>query len=272
MNYVSSAGATTLGQLNAALDPVFTFTQNNAYAFLDALQLDAVGVLATGATAGQIYSPSLTPYDNINIAELGSALTPQSYPRMDVYLDMPVALPLGEEIVAYLSDTATEKQTMAWWVSPQGDPRQRITGQKRYRIQATATYTGTAGKWSGAQNVTMQQALRAGWYAVHHAWCLETTSRAFRLWFPRNVAMNGRILKPGDYVQHAVGDMFRPNWAGRFGDWGYFSNVDTLQVETFADTANSATPTIYMDVDYLGTTPPAVLGVAGSMMPGGQTF
>jgi hypothetical protein len=274
VNYVSSSGATTLAQLNAALDPVFTYTQNNAYSFLDALQLDSVNVMAADATAGQIYSPSLTPYDNINVAELNAAATPSSYPRMDVYLDSPVPLPMGEEIVAYVTDTNSsgEKQTMGWWVSPQGDPRTRITGQKRYRIQFTASYTGVAGKWSGPQNITMQQALRAGWYAVHHAWCLETTSRYFRLWFPRNQMMNGRILKPGDTVQHAVGDMFRPNWAGRFGDWGYFSNVDLLQIETFADTANSAAPTCYLDVDYLGSNPPPALGIAGAAMPSGVTY
>jgi hypothetical protein len=274
VNYVASGGATTLAQLNAANDPVFTLTQSNAYTFLDRLQLDAVDVMALDATAGQIYSPSLTPFDNINVAEINAAQTPSSYPRADSYLDAPIMLPTGEEIVAYVSDSnaAGEKQTMGWWVSPQGDPRTRITGLHRYRILATASYTGKAGAWSGPQNITMQQALRAGWYAVHHVWCLETTSRYFRIWFPRSPMMNGRILKPGDTVQHAQGDLFRPQWAGRWGDWGYFSNIDLFQVETFADTANSAAPTIILDVDYLGNAPPASIMVAASAGGSGMAF
>jgi hypothetical protein len=257
----SGGSALTVGDMPAVVDTVFS-TQagsggNQHFIFTDNLVLLGAAVMGATITFGQIYSPTLVSYGNFCFPEINAAATPGSFPRMLDLRARPFSIPMTEQIQMEITTTSAENDSGHMWVAPMTWAPNQVQGTQRVLIQMTASYTGIAFKWSGLQTLTFTQQPKGGWYCVNGAWCVETTSRAWRMFFPRAPGIaSGRQLRPGDLVQHAVGNLWRPGWNQGLGAWGAFHTFEPPLIETIADTANSAAPTLYLDCDYLGQADP----------------
>jgi hypothetical protein len=258
VNYLASAGAaiTTNTNVPASTDTIFT-TQNSNFIFTDQLQFLAITAQALDLTIAQVYSPTLIPYGLINIWPLNNAQTPGSYPNIFDVRDMPIAIPMNEQIQTLVQDSnaAGEIITSAYWVSTPGWTRNKVQGSFRAILNTTLSFTTVAHAWSGAQVLTFTNQPIGGWYAVNGAYMLESHSRYFRLIFPRAPNVNGRQFRPGTTVTHASGNLEYPNFNNGLGCWGGFHTFEPVQCEVWCDTATAITPTLYLDVSYLGQAP-----------------
>jgi hypothetical protein len=257
--WLAAAAAATLQDIPAVPDTVFT-TQNGTgglahFIYTDQLQyLGLAGMSATG-TQMQIYSPSLIPYGLLNIWPLNASATPPSYPRLFDLRSRPIVIPTNEQIQFLETDTATPAVSGHVWIASQNWTQNTVVGQFRSVMQLTASVAIVAGKWSGLNSVTFTQQPLGGWYAVTGAWCLATTARAWRMFFPRSPNINGRQWRPGGLVSHAIGDNVTPGWDNGLGNWGAFHTFEPPLIEVLGDTTGAATQTLYLQCEFLGQGP-----------------
>lgn len=242
-----------LTDVPAVNDTVFS-QQGNHFIFTDDMVILGTAALGATLTGAQIFSPSLLPFGLFWIWPINTSLTPPSFPRLFDTRARPFVIPKNEQIQMLMTDTANEIITGHMWVAPRSWNRNLVNGQRRSILQCTATAARVAKSWGGLAPVTFTNQPQGGWYTVNAAYCLDTLSRAFRLYFPRSPGSgtSGRQLRPGDLVSHASGDMLVPNWANNLGPWGAFHSFEPLQIEVLADAAGAGVQTLFLDVDYMG--------------------
>jgi hypothetical protein len=242
----------------AVNDPIFS-QRNNHFIFSE--QYNCIGLAGMGASATsfRLSMPSVNAISLFHIYPINVAITPSSYPRMMDFRNNPWSVPVNEEMAFQETDTGAERASVLVWIAPDGQWNRNLPPSsptnRRIVLQFTATVTRVAHAWSGPYAITFEQTPRGGWYVVNAAYVTSANARAFRLYFPRAQEVNGRILRPGDFVNNAAGNLIEPYWANGLGEWGRFHTFEPPQIEEYADAAGSDSITGCLDVTYLGSTP-----------------
>jgi hypothetical protein len=252
--YNRNASADTNHDMLAVTDPVFS-QRNSHFIFSEPYQAIGLAGFGVSATEFRLNMPSVLVYGYHNIWPLNASLTPPSFPRIQDLKQIPFYLPLNEECAWQVTDPGAEYTEVFMWITPA--PFQPMLApmdmnRRRTNIKWTMTYTQVQHGWSGPAAITLEQTPRGGWYSINGAYCYSANAQAFRLFLPRAATEAGRILRPGDLVTHAIGDMIIPRWATTFGEWGRFHTFELPQAEFYSDGSGSDTVTGYLDVTFLG--------------------
>lgn len=264
---LTEAASMTASDMAAVTDPIFS-QRNSHFIFSEKYKLLAAQVASVHATGARANIPTWNAIGRHNIWPVevsANAGRQNNYPRVADYRDMPLDLPVNEEIAWELatnsSGSTASTATLAMAVAPSIMWNQSLPpGQQRLTINGSITANTLALAWSGANAITFSDNLRGGWYCVNGCWVWNNATgnpaRYFRLFFPRAQEFNGRILRPGGFVTDTVGNMEIPGFVNGFGEWGRFHTFEPPQMEVFTDAAEtSKTWNIRMDISYLGTNP-----------------
>jgi hypothetical protein len=266
----TSGAAETLADVPVVTDTVLA-TRNNHLIFTDAFNLGLAYAMSQTATVFQLNDPTLNQWGHHQIWPFDNpAATPPTVadrPALVDYLSSPLAMPMNEEIAWQWSNTATtaERADIFVWLFTPNHVLTLPSGIQRIVVPFTTTFNaGTAFVWTGPQPVTFGQNLRGGWYVVV-GFAFEAAGVPLaRLYFPRALPYNGRILRPGVLGQQAYGNRPDPRFGGRIGVYGAFHSFEPLLVEWIPNATGSLTLNCVIDVIYVGDTPPA-----GYVQPGG---
>jgi hypothetical protein len=244
----------------AVSDPIFS-QRNSHFIFSEQYQLLAATFQSVDVTSVRLNMPSINAISRHHVFPLDPSATPSSFPRIADYRSAPIQLPLNEEMAWEESNSGAGGPLLAGFlfVAPTVGWNTNLPvpspSNPRLLLKATGSYTSLAKAWSGPQTLTFEQTPRGGWYCVNAAYCQNSLARAFRLFFPRAQEFNGRILRPGMVENNANGNLIYPRWAESFGEWGRFHTFEPPQIEEYTDAAAAQSPTVFLDVTYLGSQP-----------------
>lgn len=245
--YTLATGAAVVdADMTAATDPEIS-QRNSHYILTEPYQLLAAMVLGATVTRANIQVPTFNAITRFNIHPINAALTVASPPRVDNWTAYPPDLPTNEEITVKVTDTANEQATVLLWIGtkdwnrniPRGMPPVPI-----FECRVTAAVTTIANAWSGLGQLTFEQSLRGGTYAVVGAEWILATIIAVRMVFPRTKMYMGRKLRPGVIATQAIGNI--PMLTGEYGpmfwgEHGRFSTFEPPQVEAWSTAAAAVT-------------------------------
>lgn len=258
--FVAAGVADANVDMAARPDSVFSI-RNNHFIFSEQYNLIAAAHLAASATDARLNVPSLNAISRHHIWPVNRSATPPSFPRIQDLRSNPIPIPVNEELAVEESNNlgaATEDTTAFLWLAPPSWNRNLPPSSKanpRLVLRATAAVARTADTWSGLGAITFEQTPRGGWYCVNGVYCQDVNCRAFRVFFPRNTLINGRILRPGALCSAALGDLEYPYFKDGLGEWGRFHTFEPPQIEVYGDAAGASTQILMLDVTYLGDTP-----------------
>lgn len=244
--------------MTAISDPIFS-QRNNHFIFSESYNIIGLAGFGASATDFRLNMPSVNAISRHHIFPVNPAITPSSYPRLQDFRANPIPIPQNEEMAWEETDTGAEHASVHVWIAPDGQWNQNLppgnSTNRRLVLKFTATITRSAHLWSGPTAITFEQTPRGGWYCVNACNLTSSNGRVFRLFFPRALEFAGRILRPGNFCNNAVGNLIVPGWAHGLGEWGRFHTFEPPQIEEFADASGSDSVTGFMDVTYLGTQP-----------------
>lgn len=270
-----SQGAAGTNQTNldlaAATDPDYS-QRNSHYIFSESYKL--LGSIGVGAslTRGRIQVPTLNAVGEMALWSANRAATVPSHPQWDNFYDMPIQLPLNEELQIQYSNNlaaATEQEQVLLWLATDDWNANIPRGRQMIVARATMAVTPTVNAWSASQAITLSQALRGGVYAMIGCIVQGTNAAFYRVIFPRYRLYHGRKMRPGGVIQNAIGDEpFYQYNRGQFwaGEWGRFHTFELPQFDLFGITAGAITYQIFMYLMYLGED----LSLLNSGMGGGM--
>lgn len=242
----SSAAAginAALAALAAVADPHVRVVANDIIVPGDFKFLWGATGIGPTMTRAQLASPSLRRSFLHEIAPLdvGSAL-PASPRKLYLADDNPLQLDGGEALDAFITNTASDRETVLVWLS--NGPSKPLD-KPFTTMRVTATPTAVAGAWTNGA-LTFDQTLPAGRWQVVGARFRSTNLIAFRF-----------VFIAGTYRPGALGyaattsldyDKFR---AGNLGAWGDFAHNAPPTVDFLANAAD-ASFTGELDLVYLG--------------------
>lgn len=245
--------------LTAVTDPDFS-TRNGHFLFTEQYRLLAAAHLEANALRANFSCPTWNALGKPNIWPVNNSATPPSPgpPKIDSRAYAMPPVPLREEFQFQVTNnlgTGTEQAYGFVWLVTTDWNRNLPAGQMPIMVRCTAGYTPPALAWSGPQNLTFEQSLRGGVYAVVGAEVLSSGTQAFRLIFPRYRLYQGRKLRPGWLCQQAVGDELWPlSFIGPqyFGEWGRFHSEEPLMIETLQTASSAITPDIRLWLQFVG--------------------
>lgn len=221
--------------LTANVDGEFS-QRNGHYLFSEQYNLIAGGVVGQNITETNLLSPTLNAITkfNLNPANVGADTAPSPF-LLDYYTHHPIPLPQNEEIQFQVNGSGADTiggvgllviATPDWrrGVIPKG-----ISPLPCFNMKFTCTPTLAARNWSTLQNMTFEQSLRGGTYAVCGMEVWGTNLLCGRIVFPQSPMYQGRRLRPGGVASNAygaitpvVGDIGPFVW----GTWGQFTTAE----------------------------------------------
>lgn len=232
----SSTAGVTAQDLTAFTDPEFS-TRNNHYLFSEKYNILADALFGSTVSRGRILCPTFNSVTAFNVWPINESTIPASPPRLDMWFKYPVPLPMNEEVQAVVDATGVDTFTFfaqiapPEWMQPvpQGMPPVPI-----FEMRFTCTPTFTTGNWSTLVNMSFEQSLRGGTYAVCGLQLQGTRLLAGRIVFPQNKYVSGRRLRPGVIANALIGD--EPAAFGQagplvYGEFGRFSTAELPQLE-----------------------------------------
>lgn len=255
--------------MTASTDPSFS-QRNSHYIFSEDYEL--IGWYGSGAslTDMRLDVPTINA---IGIHRLWGVNRSATVPAVPVWEDLrkyPVALPFNEELAVRESNNlgvGNERENAFLFIQPRGRDFTLPPGLRRIKARFTATATAVANAWSGFASITMEQALRGGWYSVVGAEMFEANTLAFSLNFPRMPLINGRKLFPGNVCSQARGNYPLHPDPSFMGWWGTFHSFELPQISIWANAAGAG-EVGYLDLIYHGDTAPPELIAGGIPYPG----
>lgn len=191
------------------------------------------GAYAGGATMtrAQFSSPSLRRTFLPEIAPIDKNTLPTSPRMLFMYDDSPIPLDPGEGLDVFLTNTASDRETVLAFLGP--GPSKPDT-RAFFTLRVTATPTAVAGQWTNGA-LTFDQTLPAGSYDLLGARFRSTNLIAFRFVFV------GGTYRPGavGYAASTVldYDKFR---GGNLGVWGSFRHNAPPTVDFLANAADAS--------------------------------
>lgn len=242
--YSSLAASQTDLAISPVVDPALT-TNNNGMLLPEPMRIGMAYASGLGVTQARFAVPSLRVVAQPRVHPVNKAL----YPVDDAPINRPgeqgARVLKSETFQTQLTSDATAGPNDSYvlaWLYPQ--PRQRIGGDIT-TIRASSTVTAVTGSWVLGQ-MTMEQDLPSGKYAIVGADVLAATAVAMRFRFP------GGGYCPGVLCQQAAGQFFLDTFRyGNCGVFGTFENSVIPQIDVLG-TSGAVTLTIFMDVVRVG--------------------
>lgn len=243
---VATGGAVTDLDMTAAADT--EVGQRSSHYFLTE-EYVLLAAMALGATVTRvnIQTPTLNAVARFNVYPINRALTVSSPPRVDNWFYAPPRLPVNEELTVKVTDTASEQATVLLFIAPPSWNRNIPNGIPPvpiFECRATLAVTTVANAWSGVGQLTFEQSLRGGTYAVVGAEFILATIIAVRFNFPRAPFYRGRKLKPAVIGTETLGNL--PYTVGEYGpmvwgELGRFSTNEPPQCDVWSTAAAAVT-------------------------------
>lgn len=240
----TTAGAVVLQDLSAVADPVLS-QRNNHYTLTDNWRLIMAQVLSALGTEAVIKSPTWNAQTLFSIDPLQKSATQPSPPLVSYMPGYGPTFAQDEEIQVQVSDTSAggTQITAALWLAPpnwnQNVPR-GLPPLTFFECNVTVTATLLLNSWSALAQLTFEQGLRAGVYAIVGARFYIPNALFFRFLFPRSTTYNGRSMRPGGIVDNAIGNQAwytNLNKAAPLGVWGKFQTYELPQIEIYSSAA-----------------------------------
>jgi hypothetical protein len=245
--------------LTAATDADFS-VRNGHYIFTEDYNIAYLMAQSAHITDARLVAPTFSALnsDGFRIAGISKTAGKGNKPTLsDRYIQRPVMMPKMEE-VQFQASTATNSE-IQWGgmvLTTPGWSRNLPAGPIMVMEGTTSSFTPAVNVWSGPQILTLTANPRGGVYAVIGASVQQAAdSLFFRLIFPRAPYYHSRKLRPGWWVQDAVGDFEDViTQADRFhlGCWGWFHTFELPMVEIFPSTSAAMTPIVRLWCVYLG--------------------
>jgi hypothetical protein len=219
----------------AVADTIFTVRNNH---FILTEQYNLLYAFAHGASIlrARFNTPTLNAIARYQIWPVERSATIPDDPRGLDLRDMPLAIPLNEEIAVEESGNlgaATEREAVFIWLGTPDWSRNLPRNQYTLAVRFTATIAVNANAWSADVPITFTENLRGGFYDVLGAWVVGSSDLAFRFVFPRAQFAGQRQLRPGGLCQDSVGNT---DWMGNdaLGYWGSFHSFEAPTLSVFA--------------------------------------
>lgn len=251
--YSASLGNVTNTDVAAASDDVMQ-RRNSHLIFSEQFNLLAAYGASTTLTRARFGNVSLTVRGTNHIWPLDRTDTIQRYPAIMDSRDMPMELPLNEELTIEASTDAVGPVIAnfgLWLGKPQWN-RNLPRGLAQFTTRATSVVAaGSASSWTALSTLVFERDLYNGVYAVVGAVVVAANAIAFRLFFPSQPQIEGRQLRPGGLVMNTVGLAPWPGQHLGLGEWGRFHTFEPPMLQVFEDTAGG-TYEVRLDLVYLG--------------------
>ena len=217
----------------AIADPSLTVSGDNIQ--VPDFAPNLLGAWATGITISraQLQSPSLRRNVNYEIIPLSVGAVPVSNEPLFYKRDFPIPLDGGEQMQAYVAETAAgaERETVLVWFSD--GPIQPVNGEV-YSVRVTAAQTLTAFTWTNG-SLTFDQALPVGRYAIVGAHFVSAGLMAFRF------LLQGQTARPGGIgSQSAAAYATNVQRDGGLGSWGEFEHNTPPTVDFLSQLADTS--------------------------------
>jgi len=245
--------------LTAVGDPDFS-QRNGHYIFTEKYNIISLAHFEASAIRSNLSAPTWNALGKMNIwpVNVSANIPTPGPPRIDERFDLPLPVPLNEEVQFQVSNNLGAATEQAWGLMQiaTSDWTQNIPrGVMPIMVRATVTFNPGSLVWSGPQVLAFEQSLRGGVYAVVGAEVQAPAVIAFRLIFPRYKLYNGRKLRPGWICQQAVGDLIYPQQVDgpmAWGEWGRFHTFEPVQIESIMTTGASTAHEVRLWLQFLG--------------------
>lgn len=201
--------------------------------------------LAEDAVTARIITPSLRQITTPFIRPAEGTLLPSNQPNVADYRANPLRLRGLEEIQIEAEQTAVGAAVVVIVAGIEYGVMAPMPAGDVYTMRGTGTSTAVAGSWTTV-DITWQDTLPAGNFAVVGLESLSTTALAARLIFEDQVPRPGCIGGAGEEV--GTHDMFRK---GGLGIWGRFQSNRMPLVQVLANAADTA-QIVYLDLIRVG--------------------
>lgn len=244
----------TNDDLAAATDVVLQI-RNNHLIFSEPFNLLSAYGMGTTLDRIRFGNVALTYRGSNHIWPLDRVNLPSSRPYPYDLRDMPMALPMNEEITLEASTDAIGPADVSV-VLNLAKPSWNMTlprGLDQLKTRATVVIPATADArtWSTPAAVVMERDLYNGVYAVVGANVRAVGYRAFRIFFPSQQLTGGRQLRPGGLAESALGNQPWPAQNYGFGEWGRFHTFELPSIQAIG-AAGGVTAEVRLDLVYLG--------------------
>lgn len=236
--YSSVIGAvgTALQQITGISDPIARVSNLGLLVPPSMRYIAYVAGVGTQQNRIQLQSPSLRvqPFPTFIPVNISTGQF-DSIPRDHNMWDNPLAVDPYEELDVFAAQSTGAAATQSIAVIFADSIAAPVKGNF-IRAHWTGTTTLTAGAWT-ACNITFDQALQVGNYAVVGGWSNSATGLAWRI-----VPPSGNVNRPGGLITTGSSDgMVNPIFrSGRLGQWMNFNSLTPPQIEFFATSADTA--------------------------------
>ena len=240
--YSSTPGAaSTLADVPAVQDPAVTLTNGHP---IFPVPIQCVGAYAGGAltlTRAQLTTPKLRAITPTNLRPLDVVAVPSSRPPLIEYFRHPIGLnPIDENQV--LASTSAIAATPLLIAILFGDGNFNVPPGDMFTIHASQSIATVANAWT-AGNITLDQPLPAGRYAVVGMDTFGTGEVFSRLIFPNQVWRPGNLAGA---TAAFIGSRYA-RW-GNLGVLGEFESFAQPQLDCFNQTGGAQTVDLMMDI------------------------
>lgn len=234
----------SLTALPAVPDPHVRVVGNDIYVPVDFKYLWGAAPIGATMTRAQLSAPSLRRTFLVEQAPFDIGALPSSPYKYITRDSDPIQLDGGEAIDAFITNTASDRETVLAWLGP-GPSKPDL--RPSFTMRVTATPTAVAGQWTNG-SITFDQTLPAGRYDLVGARFRSTNLIAFRFVFV------GGTYRPGAVGYAASNILDNPLWRdGNAGIWGNFAHNAPPTVDFLANAAD-ASFTGEIDLVYVGAT------------------
>lgn len=252
---VTTGAAAVDTDATAATDAEFS-GRSGHYVFSERYKLLAAAAFGATLTRANIQASTWNAFGRMNIYPPNTTLLPPSNAQYDVLLDLQPELPMNEEISVKVSNTGAGEQNTVFLIIGSTDWNANLPrGQVMMEARCTAAVTTVLATWSGLAQLTFEQGLKTGVYAIVGAQCVGANLQAFRLVFDRIKRGQSRKMRPGCLATASLGQVpafFNEMGPRVWGEWGRFHTFIPPQIEVFATTSATTTYEIRLWCVYLG--------------------